>query len=218
MRGAHNHTTVLHFAALMAIAAVPVFPQQNPISRGRDVAKIYTEFCAACHGAEMTGGSAPGLVNGDWRRGDDDASLTMSIRDGFPQSGMPAMADQLNASEIRALVVYLRERADQFKIAHTNFSKPSPNQPIASEKASFQLLPVLESGVQVPWAIAFLPDGRILVTERPGRLRMILFAALPLSMVEKAAFLMSLFTPTIDARATTGSISPTATKTAAVSP
>lgn len=29
------------------------------------------------------------------------------------------------------------------------------------------------SGLEHPWAIAFLPDGRLLVTERPGRLRVI---------------------------------------------
>jgi glucose/arabinose dehydrogenase len=29
------------------------------------------------------------------------------------------------------------------------------------------------SGLQIPWEIAFLPDGRALVTERPGRVRML---------------------------------------------
>src|SRR5689334_3521131 len=28
-------------------------------------------------------------------------------------------------------------------------------------------------GLQVPWSIAFAPDGRIFVTERPGRVRVI---------------------------------------------
>jgi glucose/arabinose dehydrogenase len=32
---------------------------------------------------------------------------------------------------------------------------------------------VAASGLEHPWAIAFLPDGRMLVTERPGRLRVV---------------------------------------------
>ena len=32
---------------------------------------------------------------------------------------------------------------------------------------------VLLRGLENPWALAFLPDGRLLVTERPGRLRLI---------------------------------------------
>ena len=32
---------------------------------------------------------------------------------------------------------------------------------------------VVASGLQVPWALAFAPDGRIFVTERPGRVRVI---------------------------------------------
>ena len=32
---------------------------------------------------------------------------------------------------------------------------------------------VLARGLQQPWAVAFLADGRFLVTERPGRLRLV---------------------------------------------
>src|SRR5262245_23830721 len=32
---------------------------------------------------------------------------------------------------------------------------------------------VMTRGLSHPWAIAFLPDGGMLVTERPGRIRMI---------------------------------------------
>jgi glucose/arabinose dehydrogenase len=34
-------------------------------------------------------------------------------------------------------------------------------------------LVVLASGLEIPWSLAFLPDGRILVTERPGRVSLI---------------------------------------------
>lgn len=34
-------------------------------------------------------------------------------------------------------------------------------------------LTVAADGLENPWAIAFLPDGDILVSERPGRLRII---------------------------------------------
>ena len=34
-------------------------------------------------------------------------------------------------------------------------------------------LVAIARGLEHPWAVAFLPDGRIVVTERPGRVRMI---------------------------------------------
>jgi glucose/arabinose dehydrogenase len=45
-------------------------------------------------------------------------------------------------------------------------------QIVRSEAHSFRVVRLIE-GLEHPWALAFLPDGRLLVTERPGRLRMV---------------------------------------------
>ena len=46
------------------------------------------------------------------------------------------------------------------------------NESFSSEKHSYSLETVI-SGLDHPWAVEFLPDGRILVTELPGKLRII---------------------------------------------
>jgi glucose/arabinose dehydrogenase len=58
-------------------------------------------------------------------------------------------------------------------------AKPAPTPPpdpdgqvIKSEKQTFKI-EVIARNIETPWALAFLPDGRLLVTERPGRLRII---------------------------------------------
>lgn len=43
---------------------------------------------------------------------------------------------------------------------------------VGSEEATFTITQVV-SGLEHPWAVAWLPDGRMLVTERPGRLHLI---------------------------------------------
>jgi glucose/arabinose dehydrogenase len=51
-------------------------------------------------------------------------------------------------------------------------SAPAIAQTIQSEKHAFRVV-TLTRGLQYPWSIAFLPDGRMLVTERAGRLRIV---------------------------------------------
>src|SRR5262249_22541881 len=53
-------------------------------------------------------------------------------------------------------------------------SPPLPEGPIVLDTAiQHQIRLVVTKGLNQPWSMAFLPDGSILVTERPGRLRII---------------------------------------------
>ena len=45
-------------------------------------------------------------------------------------------------------------------------------QPMQSEKARF-VLDEIAVGLDRPWGLAILPDGRMLVTEKAGRLRIV---------------------------------------------
>lgn len=46
-------------------------------------------------------------------------------------------------------------------------------EPAAAPEAPAYRLVTVAEGLEFPWSLAFLPDGRMLVTERPGRLRII---------------------------------------------
>src|SRR5499427_8093939 len=58
-------------------------------------------------------------------------------------------------------------------------SPPLPDSPMVYETALVRPIRIeATKGLNQPWSMAFLPDGAILVTERPGRLRIVRNGAL----------------------------------------
>jgi glucose/arabinose dehydrogenase len=141
------------------------------LGQTRNVAETYSEMCASCHGTNLEGGSAPSLLTTDSIQTTDELSLVRTILEGRIEQGMPSFAATLDNAEARALIVYLREthaRA-RHQPAHSVEHDATLYQ---SREHQFRTETITE-GLNEPWSICWLPDGRILVTEKSGTLRMI---------------------------------------------
>lgn len=134
---------------------------------------IYATHCAGCHGAKFEGGVGGSLVDGEWKHGSNDADIYKSIAKGNIPLGMTPWEGVLSADQIRSLVIFLREKEKQTLTKGMEFPKPSPDKVTKTELHDYRIETLVEKGIKNPWAIAFLPDGRKLVTEKSGKLRII---------------------------------------------
>ena len=147
---------------LSVAALLPPFAGAAP-----KVGELYNNHCMNCHGAGMAGGSAPSMLDDEWRYGRGDAVLADVIRAGRPGDGMPAFEELLSEEEIRAMVIFIREKNAR--------AQPEPvpealdDRVFRSELHDFRLETVV-GDLDLPWSLAFLPGGDWLVSERGGTL------------------------------------------------
>ena len=150
---------------LVSLSAVTLQATEPP----RPAPRLYTEFCANCHGNELQGNKAGSLLDAKWKNASDDEALIRVIGKGVAKSGMPAFGGVFSHAEIRALVIFIRESAARRTdpaVRHT-FALPEGIQ--HGELHDYRIEKVVD-GLDVPWSLAFLPDGRLLFTQRTGGL------------------------------------------------
>src|SRR5580698_11417026 len=154
-------------AGLFLLSGSAALAQQPPLPG----AQTFTDNCQSCHGADLRGGRGPSLFAEAFLSGHSDDALRKIIQTGIPNSEMPSFAAQLSDAEIGQVIAYLHLRGGQLKAAPPFVPNPD-GQVIKSEKQNFKI-EIVASGLETPWGEAFLPDGRMLVTQRSGALRVI---------------------------------------------
>lgn len=127
-----------------------------------DAETNYKTYCAGCHGVQMNA-----FVDRRWKHGNSKEDLFKAIKVGYPDEGMPGFDTAFTDQEIVELADYILkgianvERYD-FK------EKPKRAEVYKTEIGSIRLEKVAD-GMGVPWSMAFLPGGEMLVTERSGK-------------------------------------------------
>src|SRR5215469_6051943 len=134
-------------------------------------AQTYSDNCQSCHGNTLAGGVGPSLFAADILAGHSDDALKEIIKAGVANSEMPSFAGRLSDDEVSQVIAYLRIRGGQLA-ASPPFTPNPDGQVIHSQKQNFKI-EVVVSGLKTPWGATFLPDGRMLVTERTGPLRIV---------------------------------------------
>ncbi|MGY8689014.1 MAG: hypothetical protein ACKVHP_14935, partial [Verrucomicrobiales bacterium] len=74
----------------------------------------------------------------------------------------------LTKNQIHAMVVFLREKELEALNKGIVFPRPELGKVTKTDRAEYKIEVVVDEGIKKAWAIAFLPDGRKLVTEHAG--------------------------------------------------
>jgi glucose/arabinose dehydrogenase len=122
----------------------------------------YQNFCGGCHGEKMDA-----FVDRQWKHGNSLQEMIYGIKIGYPIEGMPGFDSAFNDQEIKELAEYILTGIENVK--KYNFKETPKSNVFKSESLTIKL-DTVATGLAVPWGMAFLPNGDLLVTERSGKL------------------------------------------------
>ena len=174
-------TPALWCITLVGLSMSPASAQED--TSGRDawvpadqIGGLYEKECAVCHGGALEGtAQGPALTDSEPSRPPDMDALSRQIAEGNPAQGMPAWKDRFSPDRIRSLALYILEKRARPRSENDYGMGPLPDIPderISSEEHDFRLK-LRAEGIVHPYALAVLPDGTILFTERTQGLRIL---------------------------------------------
>jgi len=129
--------------------------------------RLYMGNCSSCHGVRLQGGNAQSLVDGVWQFGADRGYVFRNVKYGIPHLGMPSYEATLSDRQINQILDFLHDAEREAGV-----TPPAPPEKL--ETLDYHIkVDVWVEGLEVPWSIDFLDERRALITERPGRLRLV---------------------------------------------
>lgn len=138
--------------------------QNNSIEDGL---KNYKKYCGTCHGQNFQGGMSQSLIDGIWQFGSSDEEIAKIIKSGKLENGMPSFENVLNDSQISNIIKSIRSKEKKVSIENYEIVK-------SLETFDYKVnVELVTNAIEEPWAIDFISPSMALVTEKPGRLRLI---------------------------------------------
>jgi glucose/arabinose dehydrogenase len=148
---------------------------------------IFGTSCAGCHGTDTSGGGrGPTLFDAALFSRLSDAGIRERIANGVKDSEMPAFVASLSNQQIDAVIAYMHERTTRLALqpgqapgapAAQGVTRlpPNPDGQRIHTPLHDVLLESVVKDLDTPYGLDFLPDGRLLVSERApvGHLRII---------------------------------------------
>ncbi len=134
---------------------------QTQLSPAKSDARAnFIQYCAGCHGTQMER-----FAGNTWEAFSAGNDLTPVIKNGLPNLGMPSFEKAFTSEEMKAISDYILDMKSK-KVTPEVIKFPAV---VHSKHQAFKI-DTVAIGLDVPWGIAFLPGGDMLVTERSGQL------------------------------------------------
>lgn len=134
----------------------------NQNTNHNEAAMNYKNYCAGCHGVNLERFTVK-----PWMDEEGINQAFESIKYGIVDIGMPAFEQTFTDDEIKKLAKYVKNEIprDRSKL------KPAftTDGVVSSEVHNF-VIDTVVSGLSIPWGLAFLPNGDLLISERAGTL------------------------------------------------
>lgn len=148
--------------SLLGLRSSKTAPETFGHSGQNTAAVNYQNYCAGCHGQNLEKFAAKA-----WMDEKGNASVVKSIKYGIEDIGMPSFQKTFTDAEIEALAAYVKKGIPENK----KELKPAVTADgvIKSDDQRF-VVDTVVSGLKVPWGLAFLPNGDMLISEREGKL------------------------------------------------